>query len=206
MIFLYSCTRTHLHKNTYLNVKWLLPPSLRKSLHMIPRVFLGLYDFPASSLLVCAAVSKVLLQATSKTIISGSHFDTFGALNGNWKKNRACIACFRPLWSESSTVASAFSTMWFSFPCFLPSDMTTWRRCWTATKTPWSWRRWSGLWPWVWMMFALGCHWSAGFPPHVEWRTKGTESVCWQERPKVCSRYQNQFHHLNGKDLCVMMP
>uniref|UniRef100_A0A8D2ZWB0 AP-3 complex subunit beta n=1 Tax=Scophthalmus maximus TaxID=52904 RepID=A0A8D2ZWB0_SCOMX len=45
---------------------------------MIPRVFLGLYDFPASSLLVCAAVSKVLLQATSKTIISGSHFDTFG--------------------------------------------------------------------------------------------------------------------------------
>lgn len=101
------------------------------------------------------------------------HFDEFSTFGGERKKKKRSAILARllgnqaRLGSESEAgswdivLAVCVFVLWVNLCVSLSVDTMTWRRCWTATRTPWSWRPWSASWRWV--QIPAGAHRSSRF-------------------------------------------
>lgn len=79
---------------------------------------------------------------------------TLADFDGFWKQNRSSFL----VWDLCYHGWLCILKIWIygaNFPFLPPAGTMTWRKCWTATKTPWNWRQWSESWPWASIMFTL---------------------------------------------------
>lgn len=119
----------------YLNISFLLEVN----------IFWELCHFPITSLL-WSAVSKLykfckLDFSLERESFLGHTCRLQTLMHEHWMDivKRVCVS----QWESYAVAGTKYHEHVRSFLMFSFSDMTTWRRCWTAIKTPWSWRQWS---------------------------------------------------------------